>query len=198
MRLVIASNNAHKIGEIRAILGDSFDPVVSMREAGLELDVVEDADTFAGNAMKKAVAAAELLPGDAVLADDSGLMVDALGGAPGVRSARYATDGHDDAANRAKLVSALQNTADGERQAHFVTAAVLIMPGRPPIEADGRVDGFIGREERGTGGFGYDSLFYYPPAGKTFAELTAEEKNGVSHRRNAIAAVKALLGGATA
>lgn len=193
MRLVIASNNSHKIAEIKAILGAYFEPVVSMSEAGLDIDVVEDADTFAGNAMKKARAAAELLPDDAVLADDSGLMVDFLGGAPGVHSARYATDGHDDAANRAKLLSALEGVDDAERGARFVTSAVLIMPKRAPLEAEGDVRGFIAREERGTGGFGYDCLFFYPPFGKTFAELTGDEKNSVSHRKNAMMAVKALL-----
>lgn len=104
MRLIIASNNKNKIREIKEILGDKFEEIVSMREAGIELDVEEDADSFIGNARKKAEETAKLCPQDAVLADDSGLCVDALNGAPGVYSARFAGEGHDDAANRAKLL----------------------------------------------------------------------------------------------
>ena len=129
MRLVIASNNKNKVREIKEILGDRFDAVIPMREAGIELDVVEDADSFMGNARKKAVEAAALLPDDAVLADDSGLCVDALGGAPGVYSARYAGEGHDDAANRKKLLEALSDVPFSERNAHFACAMVLIRPG---------------------------------------------------------------------
>lgn len=104
MRLIIASNNKNKIREIKEILDDKFEEIVSMREAGIELDVEEDADSFIGNARKKAEETAKLCPQDAVLADDSGLCVDALNGAPGVYSARFAGEGHDDAANRAKLL----------------------------------------------------------------------------------------------
>lgn len=200
MKLIIASNNAHKIEEIKAMLGVKFEHVLGMAEAGLDIDVVEDRETLEGNARKKAeetFAAAEaaglISYGDAVLADDTGLLVDALGGAPGVRSARYATEGHDDAANRAKLLYELRNTPDCERGAHFATAMALIRKGLPGIEAVGRVYGEIICEERGENGFGYDSLFLYPPMGKTFAEMTAEEKNTVSHRKNALSLVLAAL-----
>ncbi|MBQ1818270.1 MAG: RdgB/HAM1 family non-canonical purine NTP pyrophosphatase [Clostridia bacterium] len=200
MKLIIASNNRHKIEEIRAMLGARFECVQGQREAGLELDVDENADTLEGNARKKAeevFAAADarglLCPGDAVLADDSGLLVDALGGAPGVHSARYATDGHDDAANRAKLLREMDGVKDGERGAHFATAMVLLRKGRPDIEATGRVYGEIGRAELGENGFGYDSLFYYPPFKKTFAQLEPDEKNSVSHRKNALSLVLAAL-----
>ena len=193
MRLVIASNNKNKVREIKEILGDRFDAVIPMREAGIELDVVEDADSFMGNARKKAVEAAALLPDDAVLADDSGLCVDALGGAPGVYSARYAGEGHDDAANRKKLLEALSDVPFSERNAHFACAMVLIRPGCGGINAYGRVDGKILFEERGENGFGYDSLFLYEPENLSFAEIDAERKNAVSHRRNALMLVLAAL-----
>ena len=193
MRLVIASNNKNKVREIKEILGDRFDAVIPMREAGIELDVVEDADSFMGNARKKAVEAAALLPDDAVLADDSGLCVDALGGAPGVYSARYAGEGHDDAANRKKLLEALSDVPFSERNAHFACAMVLIRPGCGEINAYGRVDGKILFEERGKNGFGYDSLFLYEPENLSFAEIDAERKNAVSHRRNALMLVLAAL-----
>ena len=193
MRLVIASNNKNKVREIKEILGDRFDSVIPMREAGIELDVVEDADSFMGNARKKAVEAAALLPDDAVLADDSGLCVDALGGAPGVYSARYAGEGHDDAANRKKLLEALSDVPFSERNAHFACAMVLIRPGCGEINAYGRVDGKIMFEERGENGFGYDSLFLYEPENLSFAEIDAERKNAVSHRRNALMLVLAAL-----
>lgn len=193
MRLVIASNNKNKVREIKEILGDRFDAVIPMREAGIELDVVEDADSFMGNARKKAVEAAALLPDDAVLADDSGLCVDALGGAPGVYSARYAGEGHDDAANRKKLLEALSDVPFSERNAHFACAMVLIRPGCGEINAYGRVDGKILFEERGENGFGYDSLFLYEPENLSFAEIDAERKNAVSHRRNALMLVLSAL-----
>lgn len=193
MRLVIASNNKNKVREIKEILGDRFDAVIPMREAGIELDVVEDADSFMGNARKKAVEASALLPDDAVLADDSGLCVDALGGAPGVYSARYAGEGHDDAANRKKLLEELSDVPFSERNAHFACAMVLIRPGCGEINAYGRVDGKILFEERGENGFGYDSLFLYEPENLSFAEIDAERKNAVSHRRNALMLVLAAL-----
>ena len=193
MRLVIASNNKNKVREIKEILGDRFDAVIPMREAGIELDVVEDADSFMGNARKKAVEAAALLPDDAVLADDSGLCVDALGGAPGVYSARYAGEGHDDAANRKKLLEALSDVPFSERNAHFACAMVLLRPGCGEINAYGRVDGKILFEERGENGFAHDSLFLYEPENLSFAEIAAERKNAVSHRRNALMLVLAAL-----
>ena len=159
MRLIIASNNKNKIREIKEILGDKFEEIVSMREAGIELDVKEDADSFIGNARKKAEETAKLCPQDAVLADDSGLCVDALNGAPGVYSARFAGEGHDDAANRAKLFAELRDVPAERRTAHFACAMVLVRPGEPNIEVVGRVDGRILFEERGENGFGYDNMF---------------------------------------
>ena len=193
MRLIIASNNKNKVREIREILGCRFDEVLSMREAGIELDVVEDADSFLGNAEKKALETAALLPGDAVLADDSGLCVDALGGAPGVYSARYAGEGHDDAANREKLLEALEGVPEEKRGAHFACAMALVSDGKIIAEAVGKVEGRILFEEIGENGFGYDSLFYYEPYGLSFAEIDAERKNAVSHRHNALTLLLAAL-----
>lgn len=193
MRLIIASNNKNKINEIRQILGDRFEEILSLRDAGIELDTVEDASSFLGNARKKALEALALLPGDAVLADDSGLCVDALGGAPGIFSARFAGDGHDDALNRKKLLDEMKDVPEGERGAHFACAMVLAMSGHPAVQAVGRVHGSILFEERGENGFGYDSLFYYAPLGMSFAEISSEQKNAISHRSNALALLLAAL-----
>lgn len=193
MRLIIASNNKNKIAEIRQILGARFETVLSLRDAGIELETVEDADSFLGNARKKALEALELAAGDAVLADDSGLCVDALGGAPGVYSARYAGEGHDDALNRKKLLEELDGVPFDKRGAHFACAMVLARRGKPEIEAVGRVYGKILTEERGENGFGYDPLFYYEPDSSSFAEISSERKNAVSHRRNALMLLLAAL-----
>lgn len=193
MKLIIASNNKHKLAEIEQILGDKFSTILSMSEAGIELDTVEDQPSFLGNAKKKALEALALMPGAAVLADDSGLCVDALDGAPGIYSARYAGEGHDDAQNRRKLLEELKDVPEGERGAHFACAMVLAQSGRPIVQAVGKVHGSILFEERGENGFGYDSLFYYEPDGCSFAELSAERKNEVSHRRNALKMLLAAL-----
>lgn len=193
MKLVIASNNAHKVAEIKAILAPYFDEILSLRDAGITIDVVEDGDTFEANARKKAEEVLAVAAADAVLSDDSGLMVDALGGAPGVYSARYAGEGHDDAANNAKLLEAMQNVPDDARTCRFVSAIALARLGRETLVRLGKVEGMLLRAPRGTSGFGYDPLFYYVPAGKTFAELDASEKNLVSHRKRGLEAVRAAL-----
>lgn len=186
MKLIIASNNAHKVSEIKAILGCFYDEILSLREAGIDMDVVEDANTFEGNALKKAREVFAVADADAVLSDDSGLMVDTLGGAPGVYSARYAGEGHDDAANNAKLLDALRDVPDEKRTARFCTSVALIRKGMPAVTANGSVEGRILRSSQGENGFGYDPLFYYEPLKKSFAQLTPEEKNSVSHRRRAL------------
>lgn len=193
MRLIIASNNKNKITEIRQILGGRFENVLSLEDAGIKLNTVEDAPSFLGNARKKALEALALLPDDAVLADDSGLCVDALGGAPGIYSARFAGEGHDDALNRKKLLDEMKNVPEGERGAHFACAMALARSGRSVVEAVGRVHGSILFEERGENGFGYDSLFYYGPYAQSFAEISPDLKNSVSHRRNALAMLAAAL-----
>ena len=186
MKLIIASNNAHKVSEIKAILGCFYDEILSLREAGIDMDVVEDTNTFEGNALKKAREVFAVADADAVLSDDSGLMVDALGGAPGVYSARYAGEGHDDAANNAKLLDALKDVPGEKRTARFRTSVALIRRGMPAVTADGSVEGVILHSPQGENGFGYDPLFYYEPLKKSFAQLTPEEKNSVSHRRRAL------------
>ena len=193
MRLVIASNNEHKIREIKEILGGFFDDVVSMREAGINIDVEEDGKTFLENAKKKAFEIHKLLPNDAVLADDSGLVVDALNGAPGVLSARFALDGHNDKANNKKLLGHMKGVPTEKRTARFVCAAVLYESDGSCLTSQGTVQGRILETERGSNGFGYDPLFLYEPEGKTFAELSAEVKNEISHRRKALSAMFDVL-----
>lgn len=182
MKLLIASNNQHKIDEIKQILGNKFEQILSLSEAGIVCDPEENGKTFLDNALIKVRAVAKLtdMP---VLGDDTGLCVDALNGAPGVHSARFAGD-HDNAKNRAKLLYELQDETN--RKAHFSTAVALLYPDGRLVTAEGRVDGEILHTEVGTNGFGYDSLFYCNEIGKTFAEATAEEKNVVSHRGRAL------------
>lgn len=194
MKLIIATNNAHKAQEIRQILADSFSALDTLREAGLAIEVVEDGATFAENAVKKAEQVLAAAPGyDAALSDDSGLAVDALGGAPGVYSARYAGPQHDDADNNRKLKADMAGVPDGQRGCRFVCAVALARRGRPTVTAEGACEGVLLRAPRGENGFGYDPYFYYPPAGRTFAELTGEAKNAVSHRRRALESLRALL-----
>ena len=179
--LVVASGNAHKLRELAEMFGEYY-RVISMTEAGFDGDIDETADTFAGNAVLKAetVCAAVGLP---TLADDSGLAVDALNGEPGVLSARYCGRHGDDEANNDKLLRNMEGVTD--RSAAFHCAIALKRPGEEPMVAEGICPGTILYERRGTGGFGYDPLFWYEPLQKTFAQLTEEEKNAVSHRARA-------------
>ena len=187
--LVVASGNAHKLRELQHIFGDYY-TVVSMKTAGFRGDIDENAATFAGNAVLKAeaVCAATGLP---TLADDSGLTVDALDGEPGVLSARYAGVHGDDAANNALLLRRMKGKT--ARAAAFQCAIALKIPGREALVAEGSCPGVLLEEERGNGGFGYDPLFLYEPLGKTFAELTEEEKNQVSHRARACEKMLAIM-----
>ena len=190
MKLIIASNNEHKLVEIRAILGGEFEEILSMREAGIEHETVEDGSTFLENAEKKAREIMEI-SGCCALADDSGLCVEALGGAPGIYSARFSGVHGDDAANRRKLLEVLDGVED--RRAHFACAMVLVRPDGSVVRAEGRMDGVIAHEEAGIYGFGYDSLFYLPERGCTNAQLLPEEKNAISHRARALHALVAQL-----
>lgn len=194
MKLIIASNNAHKVREIKEIIGDFFTSMDTLKEAGLNIDVVEDGTTFQENALKKATEVLANAPGyDAALADDSGLIVDALGGAPGVYSARYAGEGHNDVENNAKLLENMADVPDSERTCRFASSIALVRRSAPTITVIGYAEGILLRERRGENGFGYDPLFYYPPLDKSFAELTAEEKNKVSHRSASLALLKEAL-----
>ena len=193
---VLASHNAHKLAEIRAILADEFDKVLSLKDVGIEVDIDETGTTFEQNAYIKAKAIADLLPGYAVVADDSGLCVPCLNGEPGVYSARYAGEVCDDHANNRLLLHNLherEKTLPRDRNAYFVSAVVLLFPDGRYISGEGRVDGTILDEYRGNGGFGYDPLFLCSELNKTFAEATAGEKNSVSHRARALAALKRKL-----
>ncbi|MBE6593321.1 MAG: XTP/dITP diphosphatase [Ruminococcaceae bacterium] len=186
MKIVLASRNKKKIGELQTLLAKYLSEieVLSLDDIGFEGDIVEDGEGFYDNAYIKASTVAKL--GYIGVGDDSGLCVDALDGAPGVYSARYAGEHGDDAANNALL---LENLADKEdRSAQFVCAIACVFPedvSRAHIFR-GTVEGKIIDEYRGEGGFGYDPLFYYEPFGKTLAEMSAEEKNSISHRGKAI------------
>lgn len=185
-KLVLASNNFGKLRELRAMLGDAFD-VRSMRDMGIALEVDETGETFEENALLKAQALMNICH-CATLADDSGLCVSALGGRPGVHSARYCGVHGDDEANNQLLLKELDQ-ANGSRDAYYGAAIALCRPGREPVITFGKCDGEILREYRGTGGFGYDPLFFSKDLGMTFAEADAESKNRVSHRARAIQAL---------
>ena len=194
MRLIIASNNSHKVREIKQILGKYFSEMSTLREAGINIDVVEDGTTFQENALKKATEVLAAADGfDAALADDSGLMVDALDGAPGIYSARYAGEGHNDQENNAKLLKDMEAVQDEKRTCRFASSIALARRGKDPIIVIGYAEGVLLREKHGENGFGYDPLFYYPPLQKTFAELSAEEKNAVSHRSRSLALLREEL-----
>lgn len=185
MKIVLASQNKHKISELQALLSKHIPDieVISLSDAGFEGDIVEDGQTFGENALIKARAAASM--GHIGIGDDSGLSVRALGGEPGIYSARYAGEHGNDEANNTKLLSRLSDKSD--RYAEFVCAIACVFPdGREDICVEGRTGGIIIDEYRGKGGFGYDPLFLYEPFDKTFAEMSAEEKNSISHRGKAI------------
>ena len=186
MKIVLASRNKHKIGELQALLSKHVPEVevLSLDDVGFEGDIVEDGHSFEENALIKARAAAST--GYIGLGDDSGLAVRALDGAPGIYSARYAGEHGDDEANNRLLLENLKDKTD--RYAEFVCAITCVFPDN--MEKGhffvGKTGGVIIDEYRGEGGFGYDPLFFYEPMGKTFAEMTSEEKNSISHRGKAI------------
>ncbi|MEZ3578128.1 MAG: RdgB/HAM1 family non-canonical purine NTP pyrophosphatase [Muribaculaceae bacterium] len=181
-QIVFATNNAHKLGELRTMLAGRF-RVVGLADIGCRDDIPEDADTFEGNALAKAQWVFDHYGLDCI-ADDSGLEVDALGGEPGIHSARYAGAGHDDAANNALLLSRLEGA--GDRSARFRTVIAMVRKGRQPMYFHGTVEGRILEAPRGESGFGYDPLFVPEGWDKTFAEASADEKNSVSHRGRAV------------
>jgi XTP/dITP diphosphohydrolase len=189
-RLLIATNNQGKVKEIKAILGGFYDEIVSLKDAGIHLEVVEDGDSFEANAVKKAREAAKVAGCDA-LADDSGLCVDALDGAPGIYSARYAGEDATDEKNNEKLLTSLKGVPD--RTARFVSVVALVS-GDNVTTACGEVRGVIAHKPSGNGGFGYDPLFFVPRLGQTFAEIPSEIKNSFSHRARALEALKQKLG----
>lgn len=205
-RLVLATRNTHKVTELRAILAAALsgeqvggldvgvldEAVVGLDAVGEVPDVVETGTTFAANALLKARAVVEAtgLPG---LADDSGLAVDVLGGAPGVFSARWAGRHGDDAANLRLLLDQLRDVPDGDRQAAFVCAVALVRPDGTEVVGHGRLQGTLAREPRGDGGFGYDPVLQLLGQERTLAELDATEKNAISHRGQAVRAMVPVL-----
>lgn len=192
IRLLLATRNAHKVREFAEILGGDF--VLQDLSGHPEIgEVIEDGATFAENARLKAVAVSRQARG-LVVADDSGLEVDSLGGGPGVRSARYAGDGATDAANRRKLLGAMAHFSSGQaRRARFRCVLLLAREGEVLGEFEGAVEGEIISAERGVGGFGYDPIFRADGYEQTFAELSALEKNAISHRRAAAEKLRSFL-----
>lgn len=188
MKVVLASKNKHKLIEISKITEQFGFELVMESELGLDIDVEETGSSFEENSFLKADAVMKAT-GLPALADDSGIAVDALNGEPGIYSARYGFDDSLDDWGRLKLL--LKNTEqvpDGKRQAQFVCVITMITPDRNVIQARGEIHGELLREPRGENGFGYDPIFYYPPLGMTTAQMSAEDKNRVSHRANALRA----------
>lgn len=199
MKIVLASANQKKIKELRAMLRERFSDIeiLSLADVGIHGDIEENGNTFEENALIKARVAAT--SGYIGVGDDSGLAVDALDGEPGIYSARYAARcgmdaDHNDNANNEVLLQKLANISDSNRTAAFVCAIACVFPSGEEWTVRGEVKGRILRDYHGNGGFGYDPLFYYEPYGKTFAELSAEEKNAISHRGRAIQAFAERLG----
>lgn len=191
-KIILASNNAGKIREFREILNLSDVEIVTMKEAGVDIDIDENGDTFEENSLIKARTVCALT-GCMTIADDSGLEVDALDKAPGVYSARFM--GHDtsyDIKNQA-IIDKLKGLKDDERSARFVCAIALVMPDGKEIVTKGTMEGFIAHHIEGDNGFGYDPILYIPCYGKTSASLTAKEKNSISHRGKALRLMKQEL-----
>lgn len=187
--IVVATGNAHKLREIAEIFPEY--EIISQKQAGFDVDVEETGETFQENALIKARAACAAL-GLPVLADDSGLCVEALGGAPGVYSARYCGWHADDKSNRALLLKNLAGKT--ERSAYFCCSVALVYPDGRELCAEGKTHGVILEAEQGEGGFGYDPLFFSDDLQKSFGVATAEEKNGVSHRYRALCALRKEAG----
>ena len=191
-KIVFATGNAGKVKEIRMILADLGMEVLSMKEAGIRLDIEEDGTTYEENALIKARAVAAHT--DAiVMADDSGLEVDALNKEPGVYSARYLGEDTPYSIKNSEIIKRLEGLEGEQRSARFVCAIAAVFPDKSEVTTRATIEGQIGFEEKGTNGFGYDPIFYVPEFGKTTAELTEEEKNQVSHRGKALELMKKEL-----
>lgn len=194
-KIILASNNAHKVKEIKNILSELDVDIKSLKDENINIEVIEDGLTFKENAYKKATEIADFLKkrGDnnfIVMADDSGLEVDYLNGAPGVYSARYAGEHGNDKKNNEKLLKELEGVNLDDRGARFVCEVALVDNDNKYISVRGEATGVILEENKGCDGFGYDPLFYYEPLKKTFAQMKEEEKNKVSHRANALKELK--------
>lgn len=193
MRIVFATGNVNKMREIRSILSDMGLEIVSLKEAGIDCDIVEDGETFEENALIKARAIAKISGEDIVLADDSGLEVDYLDKAPGVYSARFmGEDTSYDIKNQA-IIDKLDGVSDDKRTARFVCAIAAILPSGEEIVTRATIEGKIGYKIAGENGFGYDPIFYVEEYGRTTAELTSEKKNEISHRGKALRSMREKL-----
>lgn len=193
-RIIFATGNEGKMREIRLILADLDLPILSMKEAGAELDIVEDGATFGENAEIKARAVWNLT-GDIVLADDSGLEVDYIGGEPGIYSARYLGEETSYGVKNLSIIERLKDARGQERSARFVCNIAAILPDGQVLHTEAVMEGLIANEPAGSGGFGYDPILYLPQFGKTSAEITMEQKNEISHRGKALSAMKEALAG---
>ena len=191
-KIIFATGNADKMKEIREILADLDAEILSMKEAGIQADIVEDGKTFEENAVIKATTISKLT-GEIVLADDSGLEIDYLNKEPGVYSARYMGEHTDYHTKNASLIKRLEGVPDEKRTARFVCAIAAVVPGHEPIVVRGTIEGYIGDKPAGENGFGYDPIFYVPDLNCSTAELSPEEKNARSHRGNALRAMREEL-----
>ena len=197
-KIIFATGNEGKMKEIREILdgltflGEKVQ-ILSMKEAGIDIDIIEDGTTFEGNAMIKARAVAGAAKEAIVLADDSGLVIDYLNGEPGIYSARYLGKDTSYRVKNANLVQRLEGVPDEKRSARFVCAIAAVLPDGRELSTRGTIEGRIGYEEKGLNGFGFDPIFYVPEIGKYTAELSDEDKNRISHRGKALRAMREEL-----
>lgn len=192
MKVLVASNNKGKLKEFNKILGELGIECISMNDAGIDIEVEETGTTFLENAKIKAEAIYKIAKMPTV-SDDSGLCVDALGGEPGVYSARYAGEHGNDEKNNKKLLTNLKNIPPEKRTARFMSVVYLVLDDNTAISAQGTAEGFIIDEPKGENGFGYDPIFFSPTLGKTFAQASGEEKNAISHRGSALRELKRKL-----
>ena len=192
-RIIFATGNENKMKEIRMILSDIGMEILSMKEAGVSADIVEDGKTFEENALIKAKEIAKLLPGDIVLADDSGLEIDYLNKEPGIYSARYMGEDTSYDIKNSLLLSRMKGVPDEERTARFVCAIAAVFPDGSHEVVRGTMEGKIGYEIAGGNGFGYDPIFYLPEYGCTSAELAPEKKNELSHRGKGLRMMREIM-----
>ena len=192
-KIIFATGNADKMKEIRQILSDLDAEVLSMKEAGIQADIVEDGKTFEDNAIIKATAISKLT-GEIVLADDSGLEIDYLNKEPGVYSARYMGEETSYHVKNAHLIERLKGVPDEQRTARFVCCVAAAFPDRETAVVRGTIEGRIGYKEEGENGFGYDPIFYVPEYGCTTASMSSEAKNAISHRGKALQLIKPIIG----
>nr|WP_288556596.1 XTP/dITP diphosphatase [uncultured Mediterraneibacter sp.] len=192
-RIVFATGNAHKMIEIRQILEDLGMPVISMKEAGVDPEIIEDGTTFEENALIKAREVAKLLPNDIVLADDSGLEVDVLNKEPGIYSARYAGENTSYEIKNQLILDRVKDVPEEKRTARFACAVAAVFPDGTEKVVRENMEGRIAYESAGANGFGYDPIFYLPEYGCTSAELSPEDKNAISHRGKALRAMRVVI-----